>query len=403
MFFLLTGGADASIALWDLTETPDSLPSQHSQTPSPSHALTHHPSVVLSSKSPRGHTYGITHLTWFPFDAGVFLSSSYDCSLRLYSVPDFCSTSQPGGIFTFPSVVHSHAMSPLSHAYLVAVATAQPHVRLVDLKSAANTHSLAGHDGAVLSVAWSPSQEHILASAGADGCVRIWDVRRSAPCLGLLDLDDSEGIAPAIEAGEAPRLGDLTQRNRRAHVGAANGLAWTPSGEFLVSSGHDERIRVWDAATGANTLVHFGPRVRNNALSRVLPVVVPEDITGAGREVLLFPSGDEILVAEMREGETLRRLRVPAKRRTDRGGGGGKGGRGTVKEAAWRKGHVEAYSAHADGTVRAWWPWTGEDRDEEEDEEREEELVGEEGERNRKRKALDQVYRELTKKKITFT
>lgn len=45
-------------------------------------------------------------------------------------------------------------------------AAAEPRIRLCDLKSGGSAHSLAGHVGSVISVAWSPRQEHVLYSGG---------------------------------------------------------------------------------------------------------------------------------------------------------------------------------------------------------------------------------------------
>lgn len=42
----------------------------------------------------------------------------------------------------------------------------EPRIRLCDLKSGADTHSLGGHAGSILSVAWSPREEHVLYSGG---------------------------------------------------------------------------------------------------------------------------------------------------------------------------------------------------------------------------------------------
>ena len=40
-----------------------------------------------------------------------------------------------------------------------------------------------------------------------------------------------------------------------AHGGSVNGLCFAPDGLHLVSFGTDDRLRLWDAITGRNTLV----------------------------------------------------------------------------------------------------------------------------------------------------
>jgi len=64
-----------------------------------------------------------------------------------------------------------------------------------------------------------------------------------------------------------------------------------------------------------------------------------------------------------------------------------------VKALAWRHHSVELYSAHTDGTIRAWKPRTV-------DEVRETENIDEGEEAERKRKALDDIYQDVMKRRI---
>lgn len=260
----------------------------------------------------------------------------------------------------------------------------------------------------MLSCAWSPTEEYILASGGADGVVRVWDVRRSAPGLGVMDLEDSVGVGGEDGMGRNAR-----ERGRgRAHVGACNGVVWTDDGRYLVSAGHDERVRVWDVAVGANALSHFGPVIKNTGLSTLVPLLVPQGVGKRGESVMVYPNEKELLMFDLFEGTLLKRLKVPgkvvaqARGAVHSGSGVGAGGerntRTRVTGLAWRTGEVEIYSSHSDGIVRVWKPKTRADSELE----REEALGVEEDEddgRKRKRQALDDVFRELTKQKITFT
>jgi len=108
------------------------------------------------------------------------------------------------------------------------------------------THTLQGHNfGFVIPVRWHPTRPHLLASGGSDGTVRLWDVRRGKACLASLDQHNSATKENAKR---------LTASNR-AHDGVVNGIEFTGDGLFLVSLGHDEKMRVWDLETGMNTLV----------------------------------------------------------------------------------------------------------------------------------------------------
>ncbi|PNS19026.1 DNA excision repair protein ERCC-8 [Sphaceloma murrayae] len=386
--YLLSGGADSSIAVWDLESA------EHDE---------HRGSIIRPlghvAKNDKSHGYGVTHLSFYPFDSLAFLSSSYDHSLRLYSSETLeCSAS-----FDLASVVYSHALSPVAPHLLVACATQHPAVRLVDLKSGASTHSLAGHGGAVMSVDWHPKSEHILVSGASDGSVRVWDIRRSASSLGVLNMDDSTGIIGFSSMGV-----DYRKRERgRAHNALVNGVLWSETGDFIVSNGHDETVRVWDASTGANTLVNFGPSLKNAHSSTLLPQITPSALTGKGRELVIYPNPRELLVFELHTGKLLSRLRTPSYAASHISVSAGLGTRNVQNRTtslAWRAHDVELYSAHTDGTIRCWRPRTWEDdiADREMDDEDDEDDVAV-NERKRKREELDDIVAGLTGKKITWT
>lgn len=353
------------------------------------------PPLRIDFRSTSSHKFGITQLSFYPFDSLAFLSSSYDHTLKIYST----ETLSVSASFDLNSVVYSHSLSPIADHLLVACATQHPAVRLVDLRTGASAHSLAGHQGAVLTVAWSPRDENILASGGSDGTVRLWDVRRSAGCLGVLDLEDSVGVGGEDGLGKNAR----PRERGKAHVGACNGVVWTDSGHNLVTVGHDERVRVWDAATGANALSHFGPIIKNTHLSTLLPLVVPSHVVPAGQHIMCYPNEKEILMFDLFNGTLKKRLRVPGVAVAQaRGSAGQRNIRNRVTSLAWRPGNVEMYSASSDGTIRAWLPRTKEDADAEQEAEEMGSGDDEDESRKRKREALDTVYRDLTRQKITF-
>ncbi|KAF2474821.1 WD40 repeat-like protein [Lindgomyces ingoldianus] len=380
--YLLSGGADSSIGLWDLEE-PSSI--------------SHHGSPVylpLSSttKTSEEHKLGITQLCFYPFDSLAFLSSSYDHTVKIYS----SETLQDSASFDLDSVVYNIALSPIADHLLVACATQHPAVRLIDLRSGASTHSLAGHSGAILSCAWSPVRDHILASGATDGSVRFWDIRRSVGELGTLDLEDSVGVMgrPSSTRGSV---------QNKAHRGPVNGMLWTEDGKHIITCGHDQRIRVWDTDTGANTLANFGPMVRNSHLAPLIPVLAPVCDLPVEKDVVFYPNEHEILVYELFEGNLLRRLKRLEQARKLNEGSSGKGRRNVkdrITALAWRAHDIELYSAHADGSIAAWKPRPTEDAllDEEEEQERDEA----ESSKKRKRDVLEDIYHDLMGRKITF-
>ncbi|KIW03213.1 uncharacterized protein PV09_05438 [Verruconis gallopava] len=381
--YLLSGGADASIAIWDL-EAP-------------------HPEQTVSSvelyrplaavgKSDVGHTHGITQLSFYPFDSLAFLSSSYDHTLKIWS----SETLQASASFNLESVVYAHAVSPIAQHLLVACATQHPAVRLVDLRSGAAAHALPGHTGALLSVAWSPVDEHVLASAGTDGTVKFWDIRRSAALIASLDMEDSVGVLGYNGRGSGARHAT----RGKAHAGPVNGIVWTQDGRHMVTTGHDEKIRVWNMTKGSNTLANFGPLVRNRNLSQMLPCLVAAEVVSTGRDIMFFPSEREILMFELYEGRLLKRLRPPGVF-TSAVGGGKVTQKQRIVDLAWRNTDIELYSAHGNGSIRVWKPRMREDilLDEDDRQERERDSI----ERDKKRKALEDIYRDFARKRVDFS
>lgn len=343
------------------------------------------------------HKFGITHLSFYPFDSAAFLSSSYDHHLKLYST----ETLQLSADFDLRSIVYTHAISPIAHHLTVACATQHTTVRLIDLRSGLSTHSLAGHNGALLSVAWSPTVEHVLASGSIDGTVRLWDIRKSSGSLGVLDMEDLTGITGFNSMGHGAR----SRERGKSHNGAVNGLTWTEDGAYIISAGQDERVRVWNAATGANTLASFGPTLKNSHLSNLPIVVSPTHLTPPGKELLFYPNEKELLIFEMHQGRLLKRLKVPGRGTASiRSSTGESITANRMTAMAWRAPFDGIYSAHTDGQIRAWLPWTAEDEAVAREEESEHKVGRDHDESGgkRKRKALDDVFRDLTRQKITF-
>lgn len=110
-----------------------------------------------------GHRYSVTSVQWYPPDTGIFVSGSTDGSVQVWDTNLFVSA----GTFSLGSKVHAVAMSrAMLSRSLIAVGTDDRRVRLCDLKSGGSSHLLAGHAQTITTVAWSPTEEYLLATVG---------------------------------------------------------------------------------------------------------------------------------------------------------------------------------------------------------------------------------------------
>jgi DNA excision repair protein ERCC-8 len=353
--FLISGGADASIHLWDLEASGVG----HAQQPAAS----------LSRSSRGSHTHAITALFMYPFDPvpSTLVTASYDKSVKLVSITP--TSLEPVHNFPLDYAPYTVALSQLSSAHpLTAIGTAHPATRLIDLRSGLGTHSLPGHSGSVYSLSWSPKYDCVLASGATDGRVLFFDIRRANAAFGSLDMDDALGVIGGDSHFGAGARGALDW-NTRAHNGPVTGVQWTADGDKIVTGGHDQRIRVWDAATGKNDLVHFGPRLRNERVGPLVPLISPHGYARPGRELLFWPNDDgkgDIYVHSLREGNLLNILSTPGVQRSNLQQGkkdsiGKLTSGGRINGLVWRtragSGQgLELYSAHGDGKIYRWAP-----------------------------------------------
>ncbi|KAK5987169.1 DNA excision repair protein ckn1 [Cladobotryum mycophilum] len=314
--------------------------------------------------------HGITHLAFYPFDPDAFLSSSYDKTLKLWAT----GRSSLSAEFDLNATIYSHSTSSIAGHLLVACATQHSTVRLVDLKSGSAVQALVAHGGPVLCASWSPRHEHILEDS-----------------LGVVHrFKHAVASGGDVDGSSTPRFRSSAQ----AHDEAVNGLQWTDDGRYIVSAGLDRRIRVWDADNGANTLASFGPVVQNQHAKTANFLLSPSGLSAGRRQVLIWPNDQEILVLDLHEGTVITRLKSPGGSSSSSsanplGPRGSEMGRNRITSIAWR----------GMGVIRAWMPQLPGPEDVDEDDE----LNGDEEVKKRKRKAVDDAYRSLMGKQITFT
>jgi DNA excision repair protein ERCC-8 len=290
--YLLAGCADASISLYDVADKP-TMPKGPPNPRAP---------IVRTTKRScvAGHTSGVTCLQWFPHDTGAFMSSGIDATVKLWDT----NTMAPVCSFDTPGRVHCSCMSGIASRHNL-IATSSDgddgDVVLFDPLVGHMAHRLAGHRGVPWSLCWSPRSEFELVSGGADGSLRLWDVRKNIRgCLRAFDQhhtfargtagsaapprplevprasrDTTSSVYDILAAEQqgrggrggaaSSRLGDggsqsgslaATARklaDPKAHHGGITSVAFAEDGTVLLSAGRDHRLRLWNASSGARS------------------------------------------------------------------------------------------------------------------------------------------------------
>ena len=156
--------------------------------------------------------------------------------------------------------IEAIAFSPDSR--LLATAGADGAVRLWNVEDRRLVRMLLGHECRVWSITWSPDGKY-LASAGQDKSVRIWSVQsrtasrvfrqKKQPIRAVAWSPDGEILANAGEDGviylwDAAR--EKASTKLAGHEGPVLCLAWSPDGTLLASGGQDCNVRIWDRKSG---------------------------------------------------------------------------------------------------------------------------------------------------------
>jgi WD40 repeat protein/serine/threonine protein kinase len=129
-------------------------------------------------------------------------------------------------------------------------------------------YTLTGHAGGVNGVAFGPGSD-LLATAGADRTVKLWEVSRLRVRFTWRGhRDEVGGVAFSRDGRQLATLGrrwdrtvkvwdathDQAFRNLSRHGGQVNGVAFRADGRRLASAGNDGFVKVWDGSTWAEVL-----------------------------------------------------------------------------------------------------------------------------------------------------
>ncbi|EFJ47549.1 hypothetical protein VOLCADRAFT_105104 [Volvox carteri f. nagariensis] len=139
--------------------------------------------VTEASTELLGHLHCVSAVSW-PLEESLY-SGGWDHSVRRWDVAAGVAVDTYNGSKTVLCLA-THGSSP----HLVAFGCSDRAVRLWDTRGRPGSETMAvtthgSHGNWVSAVAWCPSSQHHLATAGYDGAVKLWDLRTQVP-LGSL-------------------------------------------------------------------------------------------------------------------------------------------------------------------------------------------------------------------------
>lgn len=200
---------DGSVAVWDT----NTLATGSTTKISPVKLFTDHKGIV-------------NDVAWHK-TGSLFGSVAEDCCTKIYDYRTLELSSQS----TDEKANNSLGFSPFSE-YLFATACEDETVGIWDLRNMSKRlHSLVGHGDKVTSVEWSPHHDGILASAGADRRVIVWDMTR----IGEEQIpEDAEDAVPELVFMHG------------GHTSPVAEISWNPQVPWMMASVAEDNIcQVW--------------------------------------------------------------------------------------------------------------------------------------------------------------
>ncbi|GMH63928.1 hypothetical protein TrST_g9285 [Triparma strigata] len=272
--WLLSGGKDCAVALYDLKAAPPppksgdhtgrflSRTQAREEELAQIEASKRRKPISLNTRNTGGHSHSLSAISFHPSDAGAFFSSDLSGRTLLWDTEHFIpvlESMKRGNVLTSSWMNDNAWMS----------STLQGELVMFDAVSGTATMSLKGCKGPLNSFDCHPQHEHCVITGGTDGTVKLWDTRRSGTTKFIKAFSQDE----VEETVLAPVDHRAHTSAGTAHRGSVNAVKFTPCGNFVVTLSGGS-CATWDNRWARPRRLHEIERTKQTGSGRRVPMVL---------------------------------------------------------------------------------------------------------------------------------
>ncbi len=237
------------------------------------------------------HKRNVRGVAWSPFDPAIIATAAADNAIHLWDVRDSRNAKELASFKVFTSGISMVRWNKINPNILASAHDQQ--VEIWDIRKNAPMTFITAHPSRVSSIDWSGLHEWNIVTAGMDGAVKLWDVKKSRICQGSVATGSAVGKAAYLPNQDSVVVlnTDIAMKvySARTNLEQSAALMGTrdvcshfavQSNGGVVAWSRDGHLCVWDLSAMAN--VGASPATALvGATAAGLPVPLPPTITVA--------------------------------------------------------------------------------------------------------------------------